>query len=138
MRRARSDDGYRLKAYNLARRCLACRAQRGPLGVLPKAKRPRGALEYRIYFGLNMRQLQPARASGLSSTSSGLRAQCSLLTHDFRRSCTCIRDDHRPSTATKRQCSSDLWGARHNVITLTRALRARKHLAWLGEQRETT
>ena len=24
-----------------ARRCLACRAQRGPLGVLPKAKRPR-------------------------------------------------------------------------------------------------
>ena len=24
----------------LARRCLACRAQRGPLGVLPSAKRP--------------------------------------------------------------------------------------------------
>ena len=29
----------------IARRCLACRAQRGPLGVLPKAKRPRGAPE---------------------------------------------------------------------------------------------
>ena len=27
----------------LARRCLACRARRGPLGVLPKAKRSRGA-----------------------------------------------------------------------------------------------
>ena len=37
----------------VARRCLACRAQRGPLGVLPKAKRPR------IYFGLNMRQGAP-------------------------------------------------------------------------------
>ena len=34
----------------VARRCLACRAQRGPLGVLPKAK-------YRIYFGLNMKQI---------------------------------------------------------------------------------
>ena len=30
---------------SVARRCLACRAQRGPLGVLPKAKRPRGAFE---------------------------------------------------------------------------------------------
>ena len=28
----------------IARRCLACRAQRGPLGVLPKAKRPRGGV----------------------------------------------------------------------------------------------
>ena len=27
----------------VARRCLAYRAQRGPLGVLPEAKRPRGA-----------------------------------------------------------------------------------------------
>ena len=37
-------------ARALARRCLACRAQRGPLGVLPKAKRPRGR---------NVRQARP-------------------------------------------------------------------------------
>ena len=38
-----------LRPNILARRCLACRAQRGPLGVLPKAKRPRGA--FMKYFG---------------------------------------------------------------------------------------
>ena len=40
----------------LARRCLDCRAQRGPLGVLPKAKRPRGAFNMK-HFGRNVRQV---------------------------------------------------------------------------------
>ena len=34
----------------IARRCLACRAQRGPLGVLPKAKRPRGVRQVSYKF----------------------------------------------------------------------------------------
>ena len=38
--------------------CVACRAQRGPLGVnLPKAKRPRGETYFgETYFGRNVRQ----------------------------------------------------------------------------------
>ena len=65
------------RLFNIARRCLACRVQRGPLGVLPKAKRPRGGVYiYKIYFGLNMRQVQYNYIYTSSTDSaSGLKNQ---------------------------------------------------------------
>ena len=38
-----------LTGLTIANRCLACRAQRGPLRVLPKAKRPRGNIFWSQY-----------------------------------------------------------------------------------------
>ena len=51
----------------IARRCLACRAQRGPLGVLPKAKRPRVALTRALRAATRGSCFAAARAACVST-----------------------------------------------------------------------
>ena len=107
-------------ARMVARRCLACRAQRGPLGVLPKAKRPRGNIFWSQHETTRMvSRVSPRRAATRLFRHKFAKPVLSDVVRQFKIAGGCARrtkpvylccSNQSPSRAPRAACVSTWLG----------------------------